>query len=91
MREDQQTPGQRDRIRNLGVEPGVLSTGPLNAITDVDGVRVGHLTLVEGDDIRTGVTVVLPHSENLFQARVPCGLAVGNGFGKLTGAVNSRP
>ena len=86
MHEYQQPPSQRDRIRNLGVEPGVLPTGPLNAITDVDGVRVGHLTLVEGDDIRTGVTAVVPHGEKLFQARVPCGLAVGNGFGKLSGA-----
>lgn len=81
-----QEPGrQRDRIRSLGVVPGILPTGPLNAITDVAGVRVGHLTLVEGEGIRTGVTAILPHGDNLFQSRVPAGLAVGNGFGKLTG------
>src|SRR5262245_35179085 len=76
----------RGRIRALGIEPGVLPAGSLNAITDVDGVRVGHLTLIEGDEIRTGVTAILPHAANLFQARVPAGLAVGNGFGKLSGA-----
>ena len=59
---------------------------PVNAITDVDGVRVGHVTLVEGSGIRTGVTVILPHSGNLFQNKVPAGLAVGNGFGKFAGA-----
>lgn len=66
--------------------PGVLPTGPLNAITDVAGVRVGHVTVWEGDDVRTGVTAVLPHAGNLFQEKVPAGLAVGNGFGKLMGA-----
>jgi D-aminopeptidase len=76
----------RMRIRDIGVRPGVLPTGPRNAITDVSGVRVGHATLIEGDDIRTGVTALLPHAGNLFQARVPAGLAVGNGFGKLAGA-----
>jgi len=76
----------RRRIRDLGLSPGVLPTGPLNAITDVAGVRVGHATLVEGDAIRTGVTAILPHGDNLFQDRVPAGLAVGNGFGKLAGA-----
>ena len=76
----------RPRARDLGIAPGVLPTGPLNAITDVAGVRVGHVTLHEGDDIRTGVTAILPHVGNLFQEKVPAGLAVGNGFGKLTGA-----
>ena len=66
--------------------PGVLRPGALNAITDVDGVRVGHVTLVEGSGIRTGVTVVLPHGGNLFQNKVPAGFAVGNGFGKFAGA-----
>lgn len=72
--------------RDLGIVPGILAPGPLNAITDVAGVRVGHCTLVEGTDIRTGVTALLPHAGNLFQDKVPAGLAVGNGFGKLTGA-----
>jgi L-aminopeptidase/D-esterase-like protein len=62
-----------------------LPAGPLNAITDVAGVRVGHVTLREGEDIRTGVTAIVPHPGNLFQEKVPAGLAVGNGFGKLTG------
>lgn len=73
------------RIRELGVRPGVLPPGPLNAITDVAGVRVGHFTLVEGDDIRTGATAILPHGGNLYQEKVPAGLAVGNGYGKLMG------
>jgi D-aminopeptidase len=72
--------------RELGFIPGILPPGPLNAITDVAGVRVGHCTLVEGSDICTGVTAVLPHGDNLFQEKVPAGLAVGNGFGKFAGA-----
>ncbi len=76
----------RRRARDLGLSPGILPTGPWNAITDVAGVRVGHLTLIEGDDIRTGVTAILPHGGNLYQEKVPAGLAVGNGFGKLMGA-----
>ena len=75
----------RRRARDLGIAPGILPTGPLNTITDVAGVRVGQVTLVEGDDIRTGVTAILPHAGNLFQEKTPAGLAVGNGFGKLTG------
>ena len=75
----------RARARELGIRPGVLPPGPLNALTDVAGVRVGHVTLREGDDIRTGVTAILPHAGNLFQEKVPAGLAVGNGFGKLAG------
>lgn len=72
--------------RDLGIVPGILPPGPLNAITDVTGVAVGHYTLVESADIRTGVTALLPHGDNLFQEKVPSGLAVGNGFGKLTGS-----
>lgn len=75
----------RPRVREFGIAPGVLPTGALNAITDVDGVRVGHVTLIESDDIRTGATVVLPHDGNLYQERVPAGIAVGNGYGKLMG------
>jgi D-aminopeptidase len=78
--------GSRPRARDLGIRPGVLPTGLLNAITDVTGVRVGHATLREGDDVRTGVTAILPHAGSIFQEKVPAGLAVGNGFGKLTGA-----
>lgn len=76
----------RPRLRDLGVAPGLFPTGSLNAITDVPGVTVGHLTRIEGQDIRTGVTVVRPHPGNTFQDKVPAGLAVANGFGKLIGA-----
>lgn len=75
----------RQRVRTLGIFPGVLPVGEGNAITDVSGVRVGQVTLIEGDDIRTGVTAVLPHAGDLFQEKVPAGIAVGNGFGKLAG------
>ena len=76
----------RPRARDLGIAPGVFPTGPLNAITDVPGVRVGHLTKVEGEDVRTGVTAVLPHGGDLFREKVPAGVFVGNGFGKLAGS-----
>jgi D-aminopeptidase len=77
---------QRQRPRALGIAPGVLRAGIHNAITDVDGVRVGHATVIEGDSVRTGVTAILPHSGNLFFDRVPAGIHVGNGFGKLLGS-----
>jgi D-aminopeptidase len=73
------------RARELGVGPGVFEPGPLNAITDVGGVRVGQVTIIEGDSVRTGVTAILPHGGNLFRERVPAGVFVGNGFGKLLG------
>lgn len=76
----------RCRVRELGITPGILPTGPRNTITDVHGVRVGHFTLIEGDDIRTGATAILPHGGNLFQEKVPAGIAVGNGYGKLMGS-----
>ncbi len=76
----------RQRLRKLGYTPGILSPGPLNAITDVAGVLVGHLTLIEGEAIRTGVTAILPHAGNLYQEKVPAGLCVGNGYGKLMGS-----
>ena len=75
----------RPRARDLGVAPGVFQPGPLNAITDVAGVRVGQTTIIEGDSIRTGVTAILQHAENPFFERVPAALHVGNGFGKLLG------
>jgi len=74
------------RARDLGIVVGALEPGPLNAITDVPGVAVGHATLIRGDDIRTGVTAVLPHSGNLFRQKVPGAVFVGNGFGKLMGS-----
>jgi len=73
------------RIRDLGMAPGVLAPGTLNAITDVAGVRVGHATLIDGDAIRTGVTAILPHGGNLFAEKVPAAVYTGNGFGKAAG------
>ena len=75
----------RPRCPDLGLKVGILPSGPLDAITDVDGVRVGHTTIIRGDNIRTGVTAVLPHSGNLYREKVPGGIFVGNGFGKLAG------
>jgi len=76
----------RVRARDIGIQPGILSPGPLNAITDVPGVMVGHVTLSEGDATRTGVTAIVPHAGNLFQNKVPAGFALGNGFGKFAGS-----
>ena len=81
-----QGPGGRPRARDLGIAPGVFPPGPLNAITDVAGVRVGQVTLNEGDAVRTGVTAVLPHGGNLFQDKVAGAVFVGNAFGKLAGS-----
>lgn len=74
------------RARDLGVIVGALPTGPLNAITDVAGVRVGHATLNRGANIRTGVTAILPHPRNLFREKVPGAVFIGNAFGKLVGS-----
>src|SRR5690242_83252 len=79
-------PAPRPRARDAGVTVGVLPTGPLNAITDVAGVTVGHTTIVRGDNVRTGVTAVLPHSGNLFREKVPGAVFIGNAFGKLAGS-----
>ena len=76
----------RPRARDLGLKIGVLPAGPLDAITDVAGVAVGHTTIMRGDDIRTGVTAVLPHPGNLYREKVPGAIFVGNGFGKLAGS-----
>jgi len=76
----------RPRASDLGLKVGILPTGRLDAITDVAGVEVGHTTIINGDNIRTGVTAVLPHSGNLYREKVPGAIFVGNGFGKLTGS-----
>jgi D-aminopeptidase len=87
-----QTDGQtgaaptRPRARDIGLRVGVLPAGRLDSITDVEGVRVGHVTLIRGEDVRTGVTAVLPHGGNLFREKVPAAVFVGNGFGKLMGS-----
>jgi len=73
------------RARDLGIESGILTPGKFNAITDVDGVSVGHKTVILGDSVRTGITVILPHPGNLFQEKVPAAVFVGNGFGKAIG------
>jgi len=76
----------RPRARDLGIQPGAGVTGALNAITDVTGVRVGQVTLVDGRTVRTGVTAILPHGGNLFREKVPGAVFVGNAFGKLAGS-----
>ncbi len=82
-----QTEGEaRVRAREIGITPGIFRPGEYNAITDVDGVLVGQLTLIQGDDVRTGVTAVLPHGGNLYQDKVPAGVVIGNGYGKMMGS-----
>ncbi|MCK0179979.1 P1 family peptidase [Flavobacteriaceae bacterium S0862] len=76
---------QNKRLRDYGIEIGVLKTGKLNAITDVEGVTVGHETIIEGDNVRTGVTAIIPHQGNVFQNKIPTAIYIGNGFGKLAG------
>jgi D-aminopeptidase len=76
----------RPRARDVGVIVGILPTGPLNAITDIQGVAVGQKTIIQGDNIRTGVTAILPHTGNLFRDKVPGAVFVGNAFGKLAGS-----
>lgn len=77
---------KRPRAREAGVVVGILPTGSLNAITDVGGVTVGHTTLIRGDNVRTGVTAILPHNGNLFREKVPGAVFIGNAFGKLAGS-----
>jgi D-aminopeptidase len=80
----------RPRAREAGIAFGILPTGPLNAITDVAGVKVGQVTLIEGANVRTGVTAILPHGGNLYQDKVPAGFAVGNAYGKFMGSTQVR-
>jgi D-aminopeptidase len=75
----------RPRSRMIGLNPGVIAPGPLNAITDIAGLKVGHETIIRGDAVRTGVTAIFPHGGNLYRERVPAAVFVGNGYGKLTG------
>jgi D-aminopeptidase len=85
-----QAQAARPRARELGVAPGIFPPGTRNSITDVEGVTVGHVTITEGDSVRTGVTAIRPHGGNLFRERVPAALHVGNGFGKLLGVTQLR-
>jgi len=80
------TSNPRPRASDLGLKVGILPAGPLDAITDVTGVEVGQTTIIRGDNVRTGVTAVLPHSGNLYREKVPGAIFVDNGFGKLTGS-----
>jgi D-aminopeptidase len=80
------TENKRPRARDIGLKIGILPVGKLNSITDVAGVRVGHQTIIRGENVRTGVTAVLPHGGNLFREKVPGAVFVGNGFGKLAGS-----
>jgi D-aminopeptidase len=80
----------RPRAREAGITIGVLPTGPLNAITDVGGVKVGQVTIIEGSNIRTGVTAILPHGGNLYQDKVPAGFSVGNAYGKFMGSTQVK-
>lgn len=75
----------RGRARDFGIKPGILTPGKWNAITDVKGVTVGQTTLIQGDSVRTGVTVIIPHQGNVFREKVPAAVFVGNGFGKALG------
>ena len=76
----------RPRASDLGLKVGILPTGPVDAISDVAGVEVGHMTIIRGSDVRTGVTAILPHAGNLFREKVPGAVLVGNAFGKLAGS-----
>ncbi|CUS82728.1 P1 family peptidase [Candidatus Kryptobacter tengchongensis] len=77
---------RRYRARELGIAVGILPTGKYNAITDVKGVKVGHKTIIKGDSIRTGVTVIIPHEGDIFKEKVPCAFYAGNAFGKFVGS-----
>ena len=81
---------ERPRARDVGLVIGIFPTGELNAITDVDGVKVGHSTIIEGDDIRTGVTAIIPGPGNLYTHPIPAWIHVGNGYGKLVGETQVR-
>lgn len=81
---------KRPRARDLGIEVGIFSPGTLNAITDVTGVRVSHVTVENGDDINTGVTAIYPHNGSIYHDRVPAAIHVGNGYGKLLGVTQIR-
>ena len=81
---------ERPRAREVGLEIGIFEPGRLNAITDVEGVKVGHRTIISPPNVLTGITAILPHSDNLYSSRVPAAIHVGNGFGKLLGVTQVR-
>ena len=75
----------KGRLRDYGICPGIFKTGEYNAITDVNGVRVGHVTIIEGEDIRTGVTAIIPHEGSIYKKKCPAAVFIANGFGKMAG------
>ena len=81
---------QHKTLREWGFPTGIFETGQYNAITDVPGVTVGHVTLIDGDSVRTGVTAIVPHQGDIFRNKVPAAIHVGNGFGKLVGTTQVR-
>ncbi len=81
---------QDKRLRDYGITPGVLSPGKYNAITDVTGIKVGHKSILAGENIRTGVTAILPHDGNIYNLKVPAAIYIGNGYGKLAGISQVR-
>jgi|TARA_B100000678_G_scaffold238670_1_gene208860 D-aminopeptidase len=85
-----QTDDNRPRAREIGLVVGIFETGSLNAITDVNGVRVGHSTVIRSEDIRTGVTAIIPAPGNLYTNPIPAWIHVGNGYGKLIGETQVR-
>src|SRR5206468_10665191 len=84
------TTNVRPRARDLGLKVGILPTGPLDAITDVAGVEIGQTTIIQGTDVHTGVTAILPHPGNLFREKVPGAIFVGNAFGQLAGSTQGN-
>ena len=90
LAQDVVRPEGRGRLRDFGIAPGIFHPGTYNAITDVPGVKVGQVTLMEGEDIRTGVTAIVPHEGNIFRKKCPAAVYVGNGFGKLAGVTQIR-
>jgi D-aminopeptidase len=80
----------RPRAREAGIVFGILQPGPLNAITDVEGVKVGQVTLIDGTKVHTGITAILPHGGNIYQDKVPAGFAVGNAYGKFMGSTQVK-
>ena len=81
---------QEKRARDYGIDFGVFKTGIYNSITDVEGVKVGHVTLSYGKNVRTGVTAIIPHPDDLFRIKTPTAIFIGNGFGKLYEKTSSR-
>jgi D-aminopeptidase len=79
------SPKERPRMREFGIKTGILKPGKWNAITDVEGVKVGQVTLIKGENIRTGVTAILPHDGNIYQEKLPAAVYAANAYGKLTG------